>query len=182
MGRAVLARYETVLRTEPLRWNDWTTGQLEKVASGSTRSSGAAAVFGDRIDLGTRSRWAARWAISTFRYASARVARETSECRVVVRAISAARRVDGGDAADRVARRGPCTGGSPSARRTLSSVGFVVASSRGVGVQHVHHVAPASFRAHAIACSTVIARPSCHAESNAASLLRAARAAAMCRS
>jgi glutathione S-transferase len=53
MDAAVLARYETVLRPEPLRWNDWITGQLAKVASGLAEIEGRAAGFGDRVDLGT---------------------------------------------------------------------------------------------------------------------------------
>ena len=53
MDAAVLARYETVLRPEPLRWNDWITGQLEKVTSGLDEIERRAEVFGDRVDVGT---------------------------------------------------------------------------------------------------------------------------------
>ena len=53
MDAAVLARYESVLRPEALRWSDWTTGQLEKVTSGLDEIERRAAVFGDRIDVGT---------------------------------------------------------------------------------------------------------------------------------
>ena len=50
---AILARYETALRPEALRWNDWTSGQLDKVASGLADLEARAAGFGDRVDLGT---------------------------------------------------------------------------------------------------------------------------------
>jgi glutathione S-transferase len=50
---AVLARYETVVRPEALRWTDWTTGQLEKVRSGLDVIEARAAGFGERVDLGT---------------------------------------------------------------------------------------------------------------------------------
>jgi len=53
MDAAVLGRYETVLRPEPLRWGDWTTGQLEKVASGLDEIERRAPAFGNRVDLGT---------------------------------------------------------------------------------------------------------------------------------
>ena len=60
MDAAVLARYETVLRPEPLRWNDWITGQLEKVTSGLAEISGtprdsASAWTWARSPLGVRS-------------------------------------------------------------------------------------------------------------------------------
>jgi glutathione S-transferase len=50
---AILARYETALRPEALRWNDWTAGQLEKIASGLADLEARAVDFGDRVDLGT---------------------------------------------------------------------------------------------------------------------------------
>jgi glutathione S-transferase len=50
---AVLARYETALRPEALRWDDWTAGQLDKVASGLAELERRAVGFGDRVDLGT---------------------------------------------------------------------------------------------------------------------------------
>ena len=34
MDAAVLVRYESATRPEKLRWNDWITGQLEKVTCG----------------------------------------------------------------------------------------------------------------------------------------------------
>ena len=53
MDAAVLTRYETFARPEPLRWKEWVTGQLEKVNSGLDLLEARAAAFGDRIDLGT---------------------------------------------------------------------------------------------------------------------------------
>src|SRR5215831_6306249 len=53
LDAAVLVRYETVLRPEPLRWNDWISGQMEKVASGLDQIEQRAGRFGDRLDLGT---------------------------------------------------------------------------------------------------------------------------------
>jgi len=53
MDAAVLARYETALRPEPLRWNDWLDGQLAKVGSALDALDARAAAFGDRVDLGT---------------------------------------------------------------------------------------------------------------------------------
>ena len=53
MDAAVLARYETAVRPEALRWNDWTTGQLDKVGCALAEFEHRAAGFGDRVDLGT---------------------------------------------------------------------------------------------------------------------------------
>jgi len=53
LDAALLARYETALRPEPLRWSDWTHGQLEKVVGGLDELERRAARFGDRVDLGT---------------------------------------------------------------------------------------------------------------------------------
>ena len=53
MDAAVLARYETVVRPEALRWNEWTTGQLAKVSSGLDALERQVEDFGDRVDLGT---------------------------------------------------------------------------------------------------------------------------------
>jgi len=50
---ALLARYETMLRPEPLRWSDWTDGQLAKVQSGLEWLEPVASSFGDRVDIGT---------------------------------------------------------------------------------------------------------------------------------
>jgi glutathione S-transferase len=53
MDAAVLVRYETFARPEALRWNDWITGQLEKVTSGLDALEARASGFGARVDLGT---------------------------------------------------------------------------------------------------------------------------------
>lgn len=50
---ALLARYETMLRPEALRWNDWTEGQLAKVRTGLEWLETAAPSFGERVDIGT---------------------------------------------------------------------------------------------------------------------------------
>jgi len=50
---ALLARYEGVLRPEPLRWKAWSDGQLAKVHTGLAWLEGAAPSFGDRVDIGT---------------------------------------------------------------------------------------------------------------------------------
>ena len=50
---ALLARYETAMRPEALRWDAWTAGQLEKVTSGLDEIEARAGDFGDRVDLGT---------------------------------------------------------------------------------------------------------------------------------
>ena len=53
MDAAILARYETAVRPEPLRWNDWTAGQLDKVTCGLAELERRATEFGGRVDLGT---------------------------------------------------------------------------------------------------------------------------------
>jgi len=50
---AVLARYETALRPENLRWQDWTAGQIGKVRAGLAEIELAAPGFAARVDLGT---------------------------------------------------------------------------------------------------------------------------------
>jgi glutathione S-transferase len=50
---AVLARYETTVRPEALRWDDWLTGQFDKVRSGLAEIERRARHFGDRVDIGT---------------------------------------------------------------------------------------------------------------------------------
>jgi glutathione S-transferase len=53
MDAAVLARYETAVRPEALRWNDWTAGQLDKIACALAEIEKRSAGFGDRVDIGT---------------------------------------------------------------------------------------------------------------------------------
>jgi glutathione S-transferase len=55
LDAALLARYETALRPENLRWDDWTAGQLDKINCGLADLEARAAKFGDRVDLGTIS-------------------------------------------------------------------------------------------------------------------------------
>jgi glutathione S-transferase len=50
---ALLARYESVLRPEALRWSDWTDGQLAKVRTGLEWLETATPSFGERVDIGT---------------------------------------------------------------------------------------------------------------------------------
>jgi glutathione S-transferase len=52
LDAALLARYETAMRPEALRWGDWTAGQLEKVHSGLADIEAHATNFGDTFDLG----------------------------------------------------------------------------------------------------------------------------------
>ena len=53
MDAAVLTRYETFARPEPLRWTEWIAGQLDKVACGLADLEGRAGDFGERVDVGT---------------------------------------------------------------------------------------------------------------------------------
>jgi glutathione S-transferase len=53
MDAAVLARYETAVRPEALRWSDWSAGQLDKVACALAELEKRTGGFGDRVDLGT---------------------------------------------------------------------------------------------------------------------------------
>lgn len=52
---ALLVRYETAARPEPLRWADWIAGQLDKIACGLVEIDEHASDFGERVDLGTIS-------------------------------------------------------------------------------------------------------------------------------
>lgn len=49
---ALLARYETALRPEPLRWPDWIDGQLAKVHRAVARLEAEAGALGERRDIG----------------------------------------------------------------------------------------------------------------------------------
>jgi glutathione S-transferase len=53
MDAAILTRYETAVRPETLRWNDWVSGQLDKVSCGLAAIEPRARGLGERIDLGT---------------------------------------------------------------------------------------------------------------------------------
>jgi glutathione S-transferase len=49
----LLARYESTLRPQPLHWQDWHAGQMDKVAKGLDRLEAAAAGLDGRVDIGT---------------------------------------------------------------------------------------------------------------------------------
>lgn len=66
---AVLARYETAVRPEAIRWNEWTTGQLDKVTCALDELESRAGKFGERVDLGTIAFGAALGYLD-FRFAS----------------------------------------------------------------------------------------------------------------
>ncbi len=53
LDAAVLVRYETAVRPESLRWNDWITGQLAKVTGALAELERGAADLEQRVDLGT---------------------------------------------------------------------------------------------------------------------------------
>lgn len=52
---ALLARYETASRPAMLLWEDWRTGQLDKVQKGLERLERQVGDLGSRIDIGTIS-------------------------------------------------------------------------------------------------------------------------------
>lgn len=66
---ALLTRYETFARPEPLRWSAWIEGQLDKVACGLAELERRASGFGDRVDLGTIA-FACALGYLDFRFAS----------------------------------------------------------------------------------------------------------------
>lgn len=53
LDAAVLTRYETAVRPESLRWNDWITGQLDKVTCALAQIEQLAQGLGARVDIGT---------------------------------------------------------------------------------------------------------------------------------
>lgn len=53
LGAALLARYETALRPEALRWDGWVEGQLGKVRDGLALIEKNAAGLEGRLDIGT---------------------------------------------------------------------------------------------------------------------------------
>jgi glutathione S-transferase len=53
LDAALLVRYEMVARPEALRWTDWITGQLDKVACGLADIEARAHSFGNHVDIGT---------------------------------------------------------------------------------------------------------------------------------
>lgn len=53
LDAALLARYESFMRPEELRWDAWMTGQLTKIDVSLAAIEAAAGSFGDRVDIGT---------------------------------------------------------------------------------------------------------------------------------
>jgi len=54
LDAALLARYETALRPEALRWDDWIRGQLDKISTALARIEEVAPVLAARgVDIGT---------------------------------------------------------------------------------------------------------------------------------
>jgi glutathione S-transferase len=53
LDAALLARYETAVRPQELRWEAWTQSQLDKVNSALNRLEIWAPEFRDRVDIGT---------------------------------------------------------------------------------------------------------------------------------
>jgi glutathione S-transferase len=53
LDAAVLVRYETAVRPENRRWEDWIGGQLDKVTCGLAEIERRALGLGERVDLGT---------------------------------------------------------------------------------------------------------------------------------
>ncbi len=52
LDAALLVRYEGFLRPEPVRWADWSQGQMKKVIGSLEEIERQAASFGDGIDIG----------------------------------------------------------------------------------------------------------------------------------
>jgi len=53
LDAALLARYETALRPETLRWTAWLQGQLAKIHASVQTIETDLSDFGDRVDIGT---------------------------------------------------------------------------------------------------------------------------------
>jgi glutathione S-transferase len=69
MDAAVLTRYETAVRPESLRWNEWVAGQLEKVTCALDEFERSAGRLDGRVDLGSIALGCALGYLD-FRYAS----------------------------------------------------------------------------------------------------------------
>ena len=52
LDAALLARYEVAMRPEPLRWAQWSAGQMEKIHSGLAHIEQHASAWGQQFDLG----------------------------------------------------------------------------------------------------------------------------------
>jgi glutathione S-transferase len=53
LDAGVITRYETFLRPEAYRWQDWVQGQKAKIARALDALEGEAASFGETVDIGT---------------------------------------------------------------------------------------------------------------------------------
>jgi glutathione S-transferase len=69
LDAAVLGRYESFARPEPLRWAEWMTGQFAKIDSSLAEFERRAETLGARVDLGTITLGCALGYLD-FRYAS----------------------------------------------------------------------------------------------------------------
>lgn len=69
MEAAILVRYETIARPEPLRWKGWIDGQMDKVTCGLAELEKNSGSLGQRVDVGTISVGCALGYLD-FRYAS----------------------------------------------------------------------------------------------------------------
>lgn len=55
LDAAVLVRYETFVRPEPYRWNDWVNGQFTKIRNGLDALAAEAPTWGERFSIGQMS-------------------------------------------------------------------------------------------------------------------------------
>jgi glutathione S-transferase len=69
MEAAILVRYESYARPEPLRWQGWIDGQMDKVICGLDELEQSAGSLGRRVDVGTIAIGCALGYLD-FRYAS----------------------------------------------------------------------------------------------------------------
>ena len=69
MEAAILVRYETFARPEPLRWKGWIDGQMDKVSCGLAELERNSGSLAQRVDVGTLSIGCALGYLD-FRYAS----------------------------------------------------------------------------------------------------------------
>jgi glutathione S-transferase len=69
MDAAVLTRYESAVRPESLRWNEWNAGQMDKVTCALAELEQRAAALAGRVDVGSIA-VACALGYLDFRYAS----------------------------------------------------------------------------------------------------------------
>lgn len=61
LDAALLTRYEQAVRPEPLRWADWTAGQLDKLATSMAALERDIGALQGRVDIGTLALGCALW-------------------------------------------------------------------------------------------------------------------------